>query len=108
MENNIITESQVREALDKVLNEEVSKIPRQDFNRVQYKIEELQNSLNDAIREFKKLEDSIPSGLKTSTNKKLALVSSYLFGSKNVLNDLKDKVSQAKKISFTRQIEEKK
>ena len=40
MENKMITENIVKEALKKVLNEETSKVNRQDFSRVQFKIEE--------------------------------------------------------------------
>ena len=108
MEKIKITEEQVLIVLDKILNEDISRIPRQDFNRVQYKIEELQNSLNDSIREFKKLDESIPIGLKTITNKKLSIVSSYLYGSKKTLSDLNEKIIQIKKSTFNRQIEEKK
>lgn len=103
-----ITEEQVKIVLDRILNEDTSRISRQDFNRIQYKIEELQNSLNDTIREFKKLDESIPIGLKTMTSKKLNIVSSYVYGSKKTLSDLSTKISQLKKSVFNRQIEEKK
>ena len=60
MEKIIISENLIKEALDKILIEQMSKVSRQDFSRVQFKIEELQNSLNETIKEMRKLEDSIP------------------------------------------------
>jgi len=64
MEKNIISENLIKEAVDKILFEQMSKVSRQDFSRVQFKIEELQNSLGETVKELRKLEDSIPSGLK--------------------------------------------
>ena len=58
MEKNIISENLVKEAVDKVLFEQISKVSRQDFSRVQFKIEELQNSLGETVKELRKLEHS--------------------------------------------------
>ena len=44
MEKQIITENQVKDILDKILMEETSKVSRNEFSRVQFKIEELQCS----------------------------------------------------------------
>ena len=49
MEKQIITENQVKDILEKVLMEQTSKVSRNEFSRVQFKIEELQNSLNEHI-----------------------------------------------------------
>ena len=68
MEKQIITENQVKDILEKVLMEQTSKVSRNEFSRVQFKIEELQNSLNETVKELRKLEDSIPSGLQTLQN----------------------------------------
>ena len=68
MENKIITESTIKNVIDKILNEQMSKVSRQEFNRVQFKIEELQNSLNETLKELRKLEDSIPTDLKNKSN----------------------------------------
>jgi hypothetical protein len=108
MENKKITENIVKEALKKVLNEETSKVNRQDFSRVQFKIEELQNSLNETIKELRKLEDSIPDGLKTITNGRISGISSNMSNSQKLLTQLKEKVRQYKRSLFTQQVDEKK
>jgi hypothetical protein len=108
MENKMITENIVKEALKKVLNEETSKVNRQDFSRVQFKIEELQNSLNETIKELRKLEDSIPDGLKTITNARISGISSNMSSSQKLLTQLKEKIRQHKRSLFTQQVDEKK
>jgi hypothetical protein len=50
MENKIISETVVKEVITKILTEETNKVKREEFNRVQFKIEELQNSLIQKIR----------------------------------------------------------
>lgn len=102
MEKNIITEEQVKKALESVLlNEEVSRVSRQDFSRVQFKIEELQNSLNETLKEFNKLQSSTPSGLKNATNKRMMAISSYLIGAQGNILKLKDVVRQYKRKVMT-------
>jgi hypothetical protein len=108
MENKIITESKVIEVLQKILNEESSKVKREDYSRFQFKIEELQNSLNETIKEFRKLEDSLPSGLKTLSNGRISGISSNLLGAQKLISQLKEKVKQHKKSSYSQNIEEKK
>ena len=48
MEKQIITENQVKDILEKVLMEQTSKVSRNEFSRVQFKIEHvtLSNMLN--------------------------------------------------------------
>ena len=108
MEKNIKTEDYIKNIIAKVLNEEVSKISRQDFGRVQFKIDELQNSLNETIKELRKLDDSIPSGLKSTSNSKLSGISNNLYSAQKILSQLKDKVKQHKKSVYNQQIDEKK
>lgn len=108
MENRVITESNVNKVLQQILNEETSKVKREDFARVQFKIEELQNSLSETIKEFRKLEDSIPSGLKTITNGRISSISNNLINSQKLITQLKDKVKQYKKSTYTQQVDEKK
>ena len=78
MEKNLISEIRVNEVLQQILSEETSKVKRDDFTRVQFKIEELQNSLGETMKEFRKLEDSIPNGLKTISNGRVSGISSSL------------------------------
>jgi hypothetical protein len=108
MENKIISENVVKSVLDRILNEETSKVKREDFNRVQYKIEELQNSLNETIKEFRKLEDSIPGGLKTLSNGRVSGISNNLSSAQKLLVQLKDKIRQHKRNTYSQQVDEKK
>lgn len=108
MENKIISENIVKEVLNKILTEETNKVKREEFNRVQFKIEELQNSLNDTIREFRKLESSIPGGLKGVSNGRINGISSNLVGSQKLLSQLSEKIKQYKRNIYTQQVDEKK
>lgn len=108
MEKGILTENKVKEVLNKILNEETSKVKRDDYNRLQFKIEELQNSLNDTIREFRKMEDSIPGGLKTVANGRVSGISSNLLNTQKLISQLKEKLKQHKRNSFSQQVDEKK
>ena len=108
MEKQIITENQVKDILDKVLMEQTSKVSRNEFSRVQFKIEELQNSLNETVKELRKLEDSIPGGLQTLTKSRVSIISSNLINSQKILLILKDKVRQYKRSLYAQSIEEKK
>jgi predicted HNH restriction endonuclease len=108
MEKSLLTENKVKEVLNRILNEETSKVKRDDYNRIQFKIEELQNSLNDTIREFRKMEDSIPGGLKTVTNGRISGISSNLMETQKLISQLKDKLKQHKRNSFSQQVDEKK
>lgn len=108
MEKKIITESQIKDLLHKVLSEGASKVSRQEFSKVQFKMDELQNSLNETVKELRKLDDSIPSGLKTISNGRITTISNNLSNAQKVITQLKDKVKQYKKTLYTQQIEEKK
>jgi flagellar biosynthesis chaperone FliJ len=108
MEKNIISERRVNEVLLQILSEETSKVKRDDFARVQFKIEELQNSLSETMKEFRKLEDSIPNGLKTVSNGRVSGISSSLSNAQKLITQLKDKIKQHKRSSFTQQVDEKK
>ena len=108
MKNKIISENTVKEVLNKILNEEISKVKREDFNRLQFKIEELQNSLNETMRELRKLQDCVPNGLKTITNSRISSISSDLINAQKLISQLKEKLRQHKKSVYSQQVEEKK
>lgn len=108
MEKRIISEIKVNEVLQQILSEETSKVKRDDFTRVQFKIEELQNSLSETMKEFRKLEDSIPNGLKTLSNGRISGISNNLSNTQKLIVQLKDKIKQYKKSSLTQQVDEKK
>lgn len=108
MKGRLISEETVKKVLNDLLNEETSKVNRQEYNRIQYKIEELQNSLSETIKEFRKLEDSVPEGLKTLSNGRVSTISTNLSNTQKILSQLKEKIRQHKKNSFSQQVDEKK
>lgn len=108
MENKIISENKVKEIILQVLNEDTSKVKREEYAKVQFKMDELQNSLNDTLKEFRKLEDSIPNGLKTISNGRILGLSQNLSNAQKLLIQLKDKVKQHKKSTYSQQVDEKK
>lgn len=104
----MITENKIKDILNKVLLEETSKVRRDDYNRIQYKIEELQNSLNETLKEFRKVSDSLPDGLKTISNGRISGISSSLSNAQKLIAQLKDKIKQHKRSTFSHSVEEKK
>lgn len=108
MGDKIISENTIKEVLGQILSEEVSKVKREDFARVQFKIDELQNSLNETLKEFRKLQDSVPGGLKTITNGRLTGISQSLSSAQKLTTQLKEKIKLFKKSLYTQQVEEKK
>jgi hypothetical protein len=108
MEKNIISENDVKRILDEILNEEVSKVKREDYNRTQYKIEELENSLSETIKEFRKLQETIPEGLKSVANGRISGISSNLTSAQDLISQLKNKIKKHKKSIYTQQVDEKK
>jgi ClpP class serine protease len=108
MEKHTISEEIIKNTIFQVLNEQTSKIRREDYARVQFKIEELQNSLNETVKEMRKLEDSIPGGLKNVSNGRISGISISLTNAQKLLIQLKDKIRQHKRLTFTQQVNEKK
>lgn len=109
MGNQVLNENHINEVIDRILIEESSKVSRYEFGRVQFKIEELQNSLNETIKELRKLQDSTPSGLKSIMGGRMTSISSQLLNSQKLVLQLKEKVKQHKKSVHSQQpIDEKK
>jgi hypothetical protein len=108
MENKIISENSVKRVILQILNEDTSKVKREEYAKVQFKVEELQNSLNETLKEFRKLEVSVPEGLKTISNGRITGISQNLANAQKLLSQLKDKVRQHKKSTYTQQVDEKK
>jgi hypothetical protein len=109
MENQILNENHIKDVVGKILIEESSKVSRYEFSRVQFKIEELQNSLNETVKELRKLQDSTPSGLKTIMGGRISSISSDLSNSQKLVAQLKEKVKQHKRSIYSQQpIDEKK
>lgn len=109
MEKGQINEILVKDVLNQILNEEMSKVKRDEFNRLQYKIEELENSLGETLKELRKLQDCVPSSLKNITNARITGISQYLYNSQKLISQLKTKIKEYKKQVYSQQsIEEKK
>jgi hypothetical protein len=106
--NRMLNENQVQDVLKKVLMEETSKVSRHDFSKVQFKIDELENSLVETMKELRKLEDSVPTGLETLTKGRINMISTNLSNSHKLIKVLKDKVRQYKRNLYAQSIEEKK
>jgi len=104
----MINENDIKKAFLNVISEETSKVKREEFSRVQYKIEELQNSLNETIKELRKLEECVPEGLKTVCNGRLSKITSNLHSSHSLVNQLKNKIKEHKKSIYSQQTENKK
>ena len=106
MEKVTITEEQVKEVLETLLSEQMKKVSRQEFSRTQFKIEELQNSLNETLKDFGKLQSSVPSGLQTLTKSRLISIGMQLSLAQREIEKLKEGVSGYKKKLFSRQTSE--
>jgi esterase/lipase len=92
-----IEEDKILNAVKSVLLEEASKVNRYDFNKVQFKIDELENQLMETVKELRKLDDTIPDGLKNITNGRVKTISTNLSGAHTALKQLKNKVREYKK-----------
>jgi hypothetical protein len=108
MSKIILTEEKVREVLNNILSEQLSKVKREEYARIQFKIEELENSLHETMKEFRKMESSLPDGLKTISNGRISGISSNLSNAHKLIIQLKDKIRQHKRNSQSQQVEEKK
>lgn len=108
MNKNVITENEIKTILENILNEEASKVKREEYTRVQFKMDELHNSLNETIKELRKLQDSIPGGLKGVMSGRVNGLSTNLHDSQKLITQLKEKIKIHKRASFAQQIEEKK
>ena len=108
MINKILNEEMVIGVIKNILEEETSKVNRNDYGKVQFKMEELENHLIDTIKELRKVEDSIPDGLKTISNNRLKSINSSLSDAHNTLKYLKNKVREHKKSTYQRHVDEKK
>lgn len=107
MVNKEIEEKTVLRILNNILLEETSKVNRTDYNRVQFKMDELESQILETIKEFRKFEDAIPDGLKTLTNGRLKSIYTNLVESHNTLKTLKVKVKNHKKINHQQSVDEK-
>lgn len=99
----------VMNTIREILSEETRKVRREDYNKIQYKLDELENQLLETIKEFRKVEDGVPEGLKVLSNGRVKTIFQCLIGAQKNLKQLKDKIREHKKIRYqSTQVEEKK
>jgi len=82
-----------------ILSEETKKVRREEYNKVQFKMDEFENQLIETIRELRKLDDSIPEGLKTISSGRMKNLSIALSNAHNTIKQLKNKVREHKKMA---------
>ena len=75
---------------------------------MQFRIEELENSLIETLKEFRKLENSLPDGLKTVSNGRISGISDGLSKAHGLVKQLKEKIKVHKKKTYAQQVDEKK
>jgi len=102
MKKIIITEEQIQKILDDLLTEQTKRVSRQDFSRAQFKIEELQNSFNETLKDFRKLYTSLPNGLDSVAKPALVSIARNLEMTRRNINKLKDEVIVYKKTTYTK------
>lgn len=103
-----IKEEYIMETIRKILSEESSKVHRNDYNKVQFRMDELENQLKETIKELRKVQDCIPEGLKTVSNNRLNSISSNLTDAHNTIKTIKNKVRDHKRSNYQQQVDEKK
>ena len=77
------------------------------IEKLAYRIEELENSLSETMKEFRKLDDSLPEGLKTVANGRISSISAHLCEAQKTISQLKEKIKAHKKKAYKQQVEEK-
>jgi len=108
MKKVILTESQVKEVVNNILKESISKVSRYDYSKIQFKLDDLNGAIQEAQKELRKLENSVPGGLKNVTNKKISEITTNLTNVKTLISTLKSKIYQVKKQNYSQPVEEKK
>jgi predicted neutral ceramidase superfamily lipid hydrolase len=95
-----INEEVVMSAIREILSEETKKVRREEYNKIQFKLDELENQLVETIKELRKVDDSLPEGLRTLSNGRLKNMSSCLIDAHNTLKQLKNKIRDHKKMRY--------
>lgn len=96
-----INEEVIQSFILNVLNEETKKITRQDYQRAQFKIDELMSSLRESIKEINKLNEQLPIGLRVIAKNKMTKLSSSLEDAKQATYELSAKLKEHKTKSFS-------
>lgn len=106
---NKINEEVVLETIRNILSEETRRVRREDYNKVQFKLDELETQMIETVKELRKVQDSVPEGLSTLCMGRMKNISQSLSDAQKNLKQLKEKIKEHKKSRFqSTQIEEKK
>jgi hypothetical protein len=104
-----INEEVVMEAIRNVLSEETKKVRREDYNKVQFKLDELESQMNETVKELRKVQDTMPEGLNLLCGGRMRNMSQCLSDAQKNLKQLKEKIREHKKSKYqSTQVEEKK
>ena len=103
-----INEEYIMETIRKVISEETSKVNRNDYNKVQFKIDELESQLAETVKELRKVQDCVPEGLKTISSNRLSSIATNLNDANKTLKVLKSKIKDHKRGNNQQQVDEKK
>jgi flagellar biosynthesis chaperone FliJ len=103
-----INEKDILPLIENILSEEVSKVNRNDYSKVHFKLDELESQISETIKEYRKLEDAIPDGLKTLSNGRVKTIGENLINAQNTLKVLRNKIKQHRKNNYQQNISEKK
>ena len=98
-----INEEYVLNVVRNIISEETMKVTRNDYNKVQYKIEELENCLGEVFKELRKLGDVTPHGLKTVSDKRLKSIQGSLEDVQKMISQLKGKIKEHKRNNNSQQ-----
>jgi len=97
------------EAIRNVLSEETKKVRREDYNKVQFKLDELESQMNETVKELRKVQDTMPEGLNLLCSGRMRNMSQCLSDAQKNLKQLKEKIREHKKSKYqSTQVEEKK
>jgi translation initiation factor RLI1 len=97
----MINEEKILTIIENFLTEEVSKVNRNDYSKVLFKMDELESQINETIKELRKLQDLMPEGLKTISGGRLKSIEEGLSISRNTLGTLRNKIRLHRKNNKT-------
>ena len=92
-----INEEYVLSVVRNIISEETMRVSRNDYNKIQYKIEEMENCLVETSKELRKVNDSMPQGLKTISDKRLKSIQSSLDDAHKIIKQLQSKIKEHKR-----------
>jgi hypothetical protein len=95
-----INEEYVLQLVRNVISEETQKVSRNDYNKIQYKIEELENSLMETLKELRKVNDATPEGLRVISDKRIKSIEGCLNDAHTTIKTLKSKIKDHKRNTF--------